>query len=126
MQVRIRDIPAIQASMPVSQLIQLNFFSGIAAGMLASAVTHPVDVVYVKTVTSARRRAPTEVAAGLSGYPHPNSNPDSNPDSNPNPNSNPEPNRNPIRNPKFPDPNPDWRSQGTSGAVRVSGASSGG
>jgi solute carrier family 25, member 39/40 len=68
------EVAGLQAEMPVHQLLQLNFCAGITAGMLASAVTTPVDVVYVKTVTSVRRRTPTAVARqlwateGLAGF----------------------------------------------------------
>jgi len=43
----------------VHQVTQLNFGCGLIAGMSAAAITTPVDVVYVKTVTSKSRRCAT-------------------------------------------------------------------
>jgi len=63
--VSMKELPELSSQLSAPDLLKLNFGCGLTAGAVASALTTPVDVVYVKTVTSKSRASPIAVARKL-------------------------------------------------------------
>lgn len=63
--VRMKELSEVSSELSAPVLLKLNFVCGLTAGAVASALTTPVDVIYVKTVTSKSRASPITVAYKL-------------------------------------------------------------
>jgi len=64
-QVHPREAVAVSEQLTAIQLMALNFGCGLTSAVVAATVTTPVDVVYVKTVTSKHEKSPLQVTQSL-------------------------------------------------------------